>query len=219
MMRVVRKLRFALAICIFACAAFAQRDWQERDRWQKPAEVMDALHLAANSHVADVGAGSGYFTLRLAERVGHGGKVYAVDIDRQSLNDLHKLAAEHNLTQIEVIQGAPDNPHLPAGQLDAVLIVNAYHEFRQHDQMLQAIARALKPGGYFGIIEKADEPGEPRATYERRHHLPEQFVREDLARNGFPQVEKKPDFHPSSEREGETWYFLVAQRPTQELPK
>ena len=107
---------------------------------------------------------TGPTSLRVSSPVLIDGKVYAVDIDRQSLNDLHKLAAEHNLTQIEVIQGAPDNPHLPAGQLDAVLIVNAYHEFRQHDQMLQAIARALKPGGYFGIIEKADEPGEPRAN-------------------------------------------------------
>jgi ubiquinone/menaquinone biosynthesis C-methylase UbiE len=174
---------------------------------------MDALHVTANSHVADVGAGSGYFTLRLAQRVGRTGKVYAVDIDRESLNDLRKLANENHLSQVEVVEGAADNPHLPAGEIDAVLIVNAYHEFRQHDAMLQAIRRALKPGGYLGIIEKAEEPGQPRANYERRHHLPEQFVREDLARNGFPEVEKKQDFHPSEEREGEVWYFVVARKP------
>ena len=205
--------RLLVLVAWLCCAAFAQRGWEERDRWQKPAEVMDALHVVANSHVADVGAGSGYFTSRLAQRVGSGGKVYAVDIDRTSLNDVRNLASDRHLCQVEVVEGAPENPHLPSGELDAVLIVNAYHEFRQHDLMLQAIGRALKPGGYLGIIEKADEPGEPRATYERRHHLPEQFVREDLARNGFPQVEKKPDFHPSSEREGEVWYFLVAQKP------
>jgi ubiquinone/menaquinone biosynthesis C-methylase UbiE len=215
------QFRFAklLIFALLCCSAFAQSGWQERDKWQKPAEVMDALHVAVNSHVADVGAGTGYFTLRLAERVGSGGKVYAVDIDRESLNDLHKLADQNHLTQVQVVEGAPDSPHLPSDQLDAVLIVNAYHEFRQHDEILQAIGRALKAGGYLGIIEKADEPGEPRATYERRHHLPEQFVREDLARNGFPQVEKKPDFHPSADREGEVWYFLVAQKPAQELPK
>src|SRR5438477_1878325 len=98
-LRPINLVIFAILLC---CTAFAQRGWQERDEWQKPAEVMDALHVAANSQVADVGAGSGYFTLRLAQRVGHDGKVYAVDVDRESLNKLRKLAEENHLSQVEV---------------------------------------------------------------------------------------------------------------------
>src|SRR5438874_7826922 len=108
------QFRFAklLILVLLCCTGFAQSGWQERDKWQKPAEVMDALHVAADSHVADVGAGSGYFTLRLAQRVGSGGKVYAVDIDRESLSDLHKLADEHHLSQVEVVEGASESPQL-----------------------------------------------------------------------------------------------------------
>jgi predicted methyltransferase len=197
---------------LFASAQYRDPDtWAHRDTWQHPAEVMDALHVAAGSDVADVGAGEGYFTDRMARRVGGNGKVYAVDIDPGALRNLRELKSREHLTQVEVVGGAEDDPHLPATSLDAVLIVNAYHEFRQHDAMLHAIVRALKPGGYLGIIEKADRPGEPRESYERRHHLPEQFVREDLARDGFTQVEKRPDFRPNGGREGEVWYFLVAR--------
>lgn len=171
---------------------------------------MDALHINAGSSVADIGAGEGYFSDRMANRVGESGKVYAVDIDPGALRNLRELKSREHLQQVEVIEGAEDDPRLPANSLDAVLVVNAYHEFRQHDAMLHAIARALKPGGRLGIIEKADQPGEARETYERRHRLPEHFVREDLVRDGFSQIEKQPDFHPNGSREGEVWYFLVA---------
>jgi predicted methyltransferase len=210
-------LRVAV-FCSCAIALAAQyRDpetWEHRDTWQHPAEVLDALHIAPGSTVADIGAGEGYFTDRLAGRVGENGKVYAVDIDPGALRNLRELKAREHLQQVEVIAGAEDDPHLPANSLDAILIVNAYHEFRQHDAMLHAIAGALKPGAYLGIIEKADSGTEARESYERRHRLPEHFVREDLARSGFTGVEKRPDFHPTGSRQGEVWYFLVAQRAT-----
>ena len=219
MNRFQRRLAFLVAAALACAAALATVQyhdpdtWPQRDTWQHPAEVMDALHVASGAAVADVGAGEGYFTDRMARRVGTSGKVYAVDIDSGALRSLRELKSREHLPQVEVVEGAADDPHLSPNSLDSVLIVNAYHEFRQHDAMLHAIARALKPGGYLGIIEKADQPGEKRESYERRHHLPEQFVREDLVRDGFEQVEKKPDFHPSASREGEVWYFLVA-RPT-----
>ncbi|MBV8205739.1 MAG: class I SAM-dependent methyltransferase [Acidobacteria bacterium] len=173
---------------------------------------MDALGVKAGSRVADVGAGEGYFTERLAKRVGTTGKVFAVDVDEEALRSLRELKQREHLGQVEVVEGSEENPNLPAGSLDAVLVVNAYHEFRRHDDMLRAIAGALRPSGVLGIIEKSDKPGEGRESYERRHRLPEQFLREDLAHNGFTQVAKRPDLHPTGPREGEVWYFVVAKK-------
>ena len=214
-----RRLGLAAVVTVAALVALAQYHdpdtWARRDTWQHPAEVMDALHLAPGATAADIGAGEGYFTERMAQRVGASGKVYAVDIDAGALSTLRALKSREHLQQVEVVEGSEDDPHLPANSLDAVLIVNAYHEFRQHDAMLRAIAGALKPNGRLGIIEKADDPGQPRESYERRHHLPEPFVRDDLARDGFTRIEKRPDFHPGGSREGEVWYFLVAQPAAQ----
>lgn len=211
------KLRFRIFAALLALPLLAQYHdpdtWQQRDTWQHPDEVMDALHVRPGSSVADVGAGEGYFSDRFARRVGPQGKVMAVDIDPGALRTLRELKERERLMQLTVVEGAEDDPHLPPDSLDAVLVVNAYHEFRHHDAMLAAFARALKEGGRLGIIEKADEPGKKREEYERRHHLPETFVREDLQRAGFTKkIEKRPDFHPTGNREGETWYFLVAQR-------
>lgn len=210
-----RLLLLTIALFLAAGATSAQyRDpdsWEHRDTWQRPAEVLDALHVVSGSSVADLGAGEGYFTDRIARRVGPSGKVYAVDIDAGALRNLRELKSREHLTQVEVIEGAEDDPNLPAHSLDAVLVVNAYHEFRQHDAMLRAIATALKAGGHLGIIEKADSGNESRESYESRHHLPEHFVREDLGRNGFTEIEKRPDFHPTGSRQGEVWYFLVAR--------
>src|SRR5207253_10672723 len=97
--------------------------------------------------------------------------------------------------------------------LDAVLIVNAYHEFRQHDAMLRAILRALKPGGLLGIIDKDDAPGDARAAYESRHRLPESFVRGDLEANGFADIHDRRGFEPADDHTGTKWWFVVAAKP------
>jgi predicted methyltransferase len=185
----------------------------ERDKWQHPEQVMDALGLHAGSRVADVGAGPGYFTVHLAERVGATGKVYAVDVDRAATRKLRERMSDLGLKQVQVVDGEEDDPHLPPGELDAILVVNAYHEFRQHDAMLRAFMRALKPGGRLGIIEKADKPGRERSSYESAHRLPENFVREDLARNGFAGVREQPGFDPTdADHAGEHWYFLLTEK-------
>src|SRR5512142_977555 len=144
-MKMARRLLGGLLV--FAAVATAQyRDrqtWAERDQWERPAEVLDKLHVQAGSSVGDVGAGEGYFTVKMAERVGVAGKVYAVDVDPSAVANLRKLAQERGLKQVEVIEGKPDDPRLPEGKLDAILVVNAYHEFRRHDAMLAAFRKAL----------------------------------------------------------------------------
>ena len=201
-----------LVLPLLTAPLCAQDDWKVRDAWEKPQEVMDVLGIKAGSVVADIGAGEGYFTFRLAPRVGPAGKVYAVDIVDDKLDKIRARATKQKLTQIETILGATDDPHLPTEQLDVVLVVNAYHEMRDYDAMLRGIFRALKPGGLLGIIDAPTKPGEPRENYYDRHRIPEQLVREDTARNGFTFLRQQPTFTPpDSDR---TYFFLIFQKPT-----
>jgi predicted methyltransferase len=200
-----------LALPFLAAPLHSQDEWKIRDTWGKPQEVMDVLGIKAGSAVADVGAGEGYFTFRLAARVGPTGKVYAEDILDDRLDKIRTRATTQKLAQIETILGATDDPRLPAEQLDVVLVVNAYHEMREYDAMLRGMFRALKPGGLLGIIDAPAKTGEPRENYYDRHRIPEQLVREDTARNGFRFLRQRPAFTPpDSDR---TYFFLIFQRP------
>lgn len=202
-------------LCLLAslslCLA-AQDSGPERDVWQRPAEVMDALGLGPGMRVADIGSGDGYFTFHLAARVGPAGKVYAVDIDEGDLKKIRRRAKAEGLGQIEAVLGARDDPRLAPESVEVALIVNAYHEMRDYDAMLAGLFRALKPGGVLGIVEAEDEPGKSRETYYDRHRMPAEVVREDAARAGFRFVGERPGFvRPSPEKK---FYFLVFEKPT-----
>jgi len=158
---------------------------QARDAWQRPLEVLDRLGVKPGSLVADIGSGEGYFTAHLAARVGAAGKVYAGDIDDAALAKLRERAQKEGWTQVEAVRGSEDDPRLPADSLDAALIVDAYHEFRQFDAMLAAIARALKPGGRLGILDKTAAMRLPRTDYHTRHEIPAELVIEEVARHGL----------------------------------
>jgi ubiquinone/menaquinone biosynthesis C-methylase UbiE len=94
-----------------------------RDEWQRPASVMDALRIEPGSRVADIGAGSGYFTFHLAQRVGATGRLYAIDVQRTALEDIGRRASRLAFTQITTILGSDNDPRLPAGSLDVVLVI------------------------------------------------------------------------------------------------
>ena len=167
---------------------------RKRDEWQRPAEVMDALAVKPGHRVADIGSGFGYFTFRLAARVGAEGKVYAVDISEEAINKVRQRKERENLQQVEPILSAEDDPRLPSA-LDEVLIVDSYHEFRKYDQIMRAVFRALKSGGRLGIIDGEATSGELRTTYHRLHAIPLELVREEITRNGFVFKERRPGFY------------------------
>jgi predicted methyltransferase len=198
-----------------AAPAYAQgqepQDWKDRDSWQRPEAVMDALGLRAGGVVADVGCGRGYFAFRLARRVGAQGKVYAEDIKSEDIDKVRSMATAEGLSQIETILGAPDDPHLPAGALDAVLVVKAYHEMPDFDAMLEGLFRALMPGGRLGIIDREAEPGKPRGDYYDRHRIPAGLVRDDAMRHGFRFLRDEPGF--TDPDDGAKLYFLLFEKP------
>jgi SAM-dependent methyltransferase len=149
----------------------------DRDLWQLPDQIMDALGIAEGSLVADIGAGGGWFTIRLARRVGASGLVYAEDIQPQMLEATMRRVAREGLGNVRRVLGTAEDPRLPAGALDAVLIVDTYHELDDPDSMLRNIAKALKPQGRVGVVDfKLDGLGPGPALEDRVD--PEQVVRD-----------------------------------------
>jgi len=167
-----------------------------RESWQRVPDIFAAMGVAPGARVADVGAGNGFFTTRLAGAVGPAGRVYAVDVSQDALARLTTRVKEQGLTNVEPILGAADDPKLPEDALDAVLIVNAYHEMQAHQAMLAAIRRALKPGGRLVILESVmpEQRGQPRETQESRHQLAPQFLQRDLLDAGFVIMRVEDEF-------------------------
>lgn len=126
----------------------------DRALWQKPEQIMDALHVADGSTVADFGAGAGWFTIRLAQRVGPKGIVYAQDVQRLMIEAIKRRVDREGLQNVHTRLGSGSNPNLPIGALDAVLVVDAYQEVPVEDRvpLLRNLARTLKPMGRIGIV-------------------------------------------------------------------
>jgi len=184
---------------------------RKRDEWQRPAEVLDALSVKSGHRVADIGSGSGYFTFHLAARVGAEGKVYAVDIDEGAINKVRQRKEREKLEQVEPILGESADPRLP-NDLDAVLIVDTYHEFREYDQTMQAVFRALKPGGRLVIIDGEGPSGRLRTEYHRLHVIPAELVREEITNHGFVFKDSRPGFFDPDY--GKKMYFLIFEKPS-----
>lgn len=132
----------------------------DRDAWQRPDYIMDALRIGEGSTVADVGAGGGWFTTRLARRVGPNGVVYAQDVQRQMIDSIARRLGRENLRNVRTVLGTATDPRLPEGALDAALLVDAYHELEHPLQLLRALTKSLKPAGRLGIVDyKLDVSG------------------------------------------------------------
>jgi SAM-dependent methyltransferase len=186
-------LPFALAALLPGVVP-AQVATTGRDAWQNVDEIFAALQAGEGDRIADVGAGSGFFSFRLSPVVGAAGKVFAEDIDARVLDDLRQTALREGLNNIETIVGDTDDPKLPEGSLDGVLIVNAYHEMREHEAMLAGIRRALRLGGRLVIVDMPPaDSAASRARQTEGHDIAIGIVVEDLAAAGFEVVQREPD--------------------------
>ena len=190
---------------LFPPENLGQLEGPDRDVWQRPEQIMDALNIAEGSVVADLGAASGWFTIRLARRVGPNGRVYAEDIQPQMIEAIkRRLPLENPNNNVVVRLGTAADPGLPVGTLDAVLISDAYHEMEQPVALLRNAARALKPDGRIGIVEFSKAGGGPGPPMDERVD-PERVIREaseaglrliaqpDILRYQYMLVFAKPD--------------------------
>jgi ubiquinone/menaquinone biosynthesis C-methylase UbiE len=143
----------------------------DRAAWQKPELVMDALRIAENATVADVGAGSGFFTVRLARRVGPNGVVYAEDIQPPMLESIKRRVSREGLNNVVTRLGTATDTKLPKGALDAVLVVDVYQEVQDEAsriRLLRHLADTLKPQGRIGIVNYKPGEGGPGPEPQRR---------------------------------------------------
>jgi SAM-dependent methyltransferase len=155
----------------------------ERESEEAPDAALDAIGIAKGSTVADVGAGAGYITWRLAERVGPAGKVYANDIQPEMLELLRKNMNQRKLANVETVLGAIDDPKLPPARMDLVILVDVYHEFSEPQKMLRHIRQSLKPDGRLVLLEyRAEDPNVPIRP---EHKMTVAQVRAELEPEGF----------------------------------
>lgn len=161
-------------------------EWLERSERtfeEEPDRALDALGTLTGLTVADVGAGSGYFTVRLASRVGAKGRVYANDLQPEMLTMLAARLAREGVGNVTLVQGASDDPKLPAAAIDLVLMVDVYHEFSEPQKMLRALRNALKPGGRLVLLEYRKE--DPAVPIRFEHKMSIGEARMELEAEGF----------------------------------
>jgi predicted methyltransferase len=175
----------------------AHADWltrPERDSQEQPDRVVAELKIPAGATVVDLGAGVGYFTWRLAKQVGPSGKVIAVDIQEGMLDLLRQNLADRDITNTEVVLGGPDDPHLPVGAVDLVLLVDVYHELAAPEKIMEHVRRSLKPDGRVAIIEYRKE--DPNIPISPLHKMTVAEVRAEVEPVGFRLAEVL-DFLPT----------------------
>lgn len=153
---------------LFPPANLGELEGPDRDAWQRPDQVMDALQIGEGSVVADLGAGGGWFTIRLARRVGPNGRVYAEDIQSEMTSAIERRVQREGLRNVSTVLGTAVDPRLPEASLDAILIVDAFHELEQPVALLKNLARTLKPNGVIGIINFKKDGGGPGPSMDER---------------------------------------------------
>lgn len=158
--------------------------------------VMDLLSIEAGSRVADIGAGSGWFTMIASERVGEGGRVFAVDISEDSMAYIGKRVEEGKVTNVETVLSRPDDPLLEGKDIGAVLILNTYHEIAQPVTFLRNLRKSLKSGALVGIIDRDGTSGS--------HGVAKETVVDEAARAGFS-LKEEHDFVKADRMD----YFLI----------
>jgi len=152
---------------LFAPLNLGLLEGPDREQWQKPDQIMDALGIADGSVVADLGAGGGWFTTRLARRVGPNGLVYAEDIQPQMIEAIGGRIQRENLLNVRTVLGTAKDPRLPRG-IDAVVIVDAYHEMEDPVTLLKNVEKSLKPQGRVGVVDFNPGGGGPGPAPDER---------------------------------------------------
>jgi SAM-dependent methyltransferase len=185
-------LGLAAAVALGGCGSWKRFAYEGlwRDRWQEPDRVVTALALPPGAHVADIGAGGGYFTFRLAQAVGPEGNVYAVDVDPDMTEYLTRRAAAEEVGNLDVVLAQPDDPGLAAASVDMLFTCNTYHHLDDPAAYFERARASLRPGGRVAII---DFNGEGWFSWFFAHATPAEQIRVDMERAGY-ELDTAPDF-------------------------
>jgi len=185
----------ALSAALVATAGCTQlKRWAyssgDRDAWQQPERVVAALRIVPGARVADLGAGGGYFTFRLAEAVGEGGRVYAVDVDEAMLDALQDDIEERAVPNVEIVLADPDDAKLPEGEVDLVFTANTYHHIGDRVAYFRKLARSLSGVGRVAIVEFRPQD---MGWFGSGHATPPEVIEREMSDAGYRLIEQ-PDF-------------------------
>jgi ubiquinone/menaquinone biosynthesis C-methylase UbiE len=172
--------------------SYEHADWLERDgraELEKPELVLQAMELREGMNVAEIGAGTGFFSRRIGKMVGPTGKVYAEDIQPQMIELLKQYTAKEGLENVITVLGTETDPKLPARGIDRILLVDVYHEFQQPEPMLARIRDSLAPGGTVALVEYRLE-GETAAHINIKHRMSVEQVLSEWNAAGFELVNR-----------------------------
>ncbi len=164
----------------------AGSDWldrPEREQEEQPDKALQAIGIRRGMIVADVGAGSGFMSFKMAKLVGPSGKIYASDIQPEMLDLVRERAEREKVANVQTVLGTPSDPKLPAGAIDLILLVDVYHEFSQPQAMLDHMRDALKPGGRLVLLEYRKE--DPTVPIRPEHKMSVSEVRAEVEPEGF----------------------------------
>lgn len=190
---------------IAGCSSWKQLAYEGfgRDEWQQPDRVIEVLAIEPGSKIADLGAGSGYFTFDLAAATGPDGVVYAVDVDPDMIELLDEKAAEAGTTNVRTLLAEPDDPGLPDGEIDLVFTSNTYHHIENQPEYFARLATDLAPGGRIAILDLRPDAGWFQRWF--GHATDAAQIRDEMRTAGY-ELEDEQDF---VERQS----FLIFVRP------
>ena len=203
------------SLTLLAPYAFAQDESDEAiERRNRVADLVKFLDARPGAMIADVGAGDGFYTVRIARAVAPGGRVVAEDIDQAALSKLGERVAREKVDNVDVVLGAADDPLLGTNRFDAVLIHNAYHEMVQHESMLRHIYAALKPSGRFLVVEPMHKKnrGLSREKQVAEHNIDIETATRELRQAGFKIEQRDSKFVKFTDNSGYMW-LILARRP------
>jgi len=211
--------RALLTIVAVSCAmtmamVAIEQSEAELERQGRVPDLLRLLDARPGAVIADVGAGDGFYTVRIARAVAPTGRAVAVDVAESALNKLRERVTRDHVADVDIVLGAADDPHLGDGRLDAVLIHNAYHEMTAYEAMLRRIHSALKPGGRLVIVEPLHDTsrGLPREQQVANHDIERGIVESELRSAAFEIVEHDDEFIKFTGVPGGFW-LIVARRP------
>jgi arsenite methyltransferase len=161
-MQLIKKILPTALLCtaLVGCGSFKRFGYEgfDRDEWQHPERVVRELSIEPGMQVADIGAGGGYFTFKLADAVGETGRVYAVDVDDDMISYLEERAREEGYENVTVVRGEFEDPLLPDGKLDLVFSSNTYHHIEGRVAYFRKVLEDLAPGGQVAIVDLREGP-------------------------------------------------------------
>ncbi|MFC1513820.1 class I SAM-dependent methyltransferase [candidate division KSB1 bacterium] len=171
-----------IAVIAVIITSFGQAEAQRsRDRWQQPEKVMDVIGVKQGMVIGEAGAGDGYFTFKLAERVGDKGKIYANEIDRRGLKSITRHCEREGITNIETVLGKVDDPLFPSDSLDMVFMAQVFHHLDKPVEFLQNIKPYLKSGAFLVMVE--NEPA--KSNNSARHYMPKDKLLKKVSETDF----------------------------------